>query len=123
MKTTHTAPARKHLEAVGRAIYGEAYKASMARELRVGLRTMRRWVSDASDLAWDHGAIADLRVVLADEHAEALAHEVELREALNDLDDAVRYRRLHAESGWPQWQDSLQSARDTPNLTLDSAIN
>lgn len=90
MKTPHTAPARDHLDAVGKAIFGEAYKAPMARELRVGLRTLSRWVSDASDLAWNHGAIADLRAVLADEHAEVLAHEVELRTALEDLDMAIK---------------------------------
>ncbi|KQS91052.1 hypothetical protein ASG42_11210 [Rhizobium sp. Leaf391] len=98
MKPPHTASPRDHLDAVGKAIFGEAYKAPMARELRVDLRTFRRWVSDASDLAWNHGAIADLRAVLADEHAEVLAHEVELRTALEDLDMAIKsYRMREAE--------------------------
>jgi hypothetical protein len=99
MKPPHTASPRDHLDAVGKAIFGEAYKAPMARELRVGLRTLRRWVSDASDLAWNHGAIADLRAVLADEHAEVLAHEVELRTALEDLDMAIKSYRMREAGG------------------------
>lgn len=99
MKTPHTAPPRDHLEAVGQSIYGDSWKAPMARELKVDLRTLRRWASDASDLAWDHGAIADLRAVVADEHAGVLASEIELRETLNDLDDAILYRRLRVENG------------------------
>jgi len=99
MKTPHNATARDHLEAVGQAIYGETWKAPMARELKVDLRTLRRWASDASDLAWEHGAIADLRAVLADEHAEAVHDEAELRTAMNDLDDAILYRELRAANG------------------------
>lgn len=33
MKTPHNATARDHLEAVGQTIYGDAWKAPMAREL------------------------------------------------------------------------------------------
>lgn len=99
MKTPHTASPRDHLEAAGKAIYGESWKAPIARELKVDLRTLRRWASDASDLAWDHGAIADLRAVLADVHAEAVRNEAKLRTALADLDDAVLYRKLRAENG------------------------
>lgn len=89
MKTPHTAPPRDHLEAVGKAIYGDAYKAPLARALKVDLRTLRRWASDASDLAWDHGAIADLRSVLDDEHDEAVRVEIELRRTLANLDIAI----------------------------------
>lgn len=71
----------------------------MSRELKVDLRTLRRWASDASDLAWDHGAIADLRAVIADEHAEAVHAEAELRTALADLDDAILYRGLRVANG------------------------
>ncbi len=99
MKTPHTASPRDHLEAVGKAIFGEAWKVPMARELKVDLRTLRRWASDASDLAWAHGAIADLRAVLADEHSEAVRDEAELRETLNDLDDAILYRQLRDANG------------------------
>lgn len=93
MKTPHTAPPREHLEAVGRAIYGEIYKAPLGRALKVDLRTLQRWASDASDLAWHHGAIADLRDILVEEHTEVLGTEVALRTALADLDDAILFRR------------------------------
>lgn len=114
MKTPHTASPRDHLEAVGKAIYGESWKAPMARELKVDLRTLRRWASDASDLAWDHGAIADLRAMLADEHAEAVHDEAELRTTLADLDDAILYRQLRAANGD---QEPVSYFDDWDNLT------
>lgn len=114
MKTPHTALPKEHLEAVGRAIYGEAYKAPLARALKVDLRTLQRWVSDACDLAWNHGAIADLRDILAEEHAEVLSNEVALRTALADLDDAVEYRKLCEANGG---EESVQFSVDCSHLT------
>lgn len=99
MKTPHNATTRDHLEAVGQTIYGDAWKAPMARELKIDLRTLRRWASDACDLAWDHGAIADLRNIVIDEHAETVREEARLREVMLDLDDAILYRELRAANG------------------------
>lgn len=110
MKTPHTAPVRDHLRAVGEAIYGEQFKPPLARAMRLDLRTIQRWASDVSDLTWDHGAIADLRDILAEEHAEVLSREAALRTALADLGDALLYWKLREAKSvsinggdWGEW--------------------
>lgn len=93
MKSRRNAPARDHLQAAGKTIYGEGFKGALAAALEVDVRTLRRWSTGEIDLSWDHGVIADLRDLLAAEHTAALDHEERVREALIDLDEAIHYRR------------------------------
>lgn len=99
MKTPHTATPRDHLEAVGKAIFGDAYKSPLARALKVDLRSLQRWVSADSDLTWDHGAIADLREILAGEQTEAVRFEAKLRRVLGDLNTAFKCQPMSEAGG------------------------
>lgn len=61
----------------GRALYGERWQSSIARDLHTSDRTVRRWAAGQNEIPW--GVMAELRGLLMSRGAQidALLHDLD----------------------------------------------